>query len=174
MTRFALRPLQLSDEEALLEAQRVMAPWTFAFDLDPNQDFARYVTSVASWPTRDEPGRVPSTYLIATVDGVLAGRLSVRHRLNDFLLLYGGHLGYGVLPQFRRQGLATWMLQRGLERIRALGESKALVTCGEDNPASRRIIEHAGGVYESSVHMPTEPAPTRRYWFDLAGAKLQS
>jgi predicted acetyltransferase len=56
------------------------------------------------------------------------------------------------------------LLQRGLQITHSLGIRQALVTCDADNLASRRIIEAAGGVYESDYLQPGVSVPTRRYW----------
>ena len=39
-------------------------------------------------------GLVPATFLVADVDGVLVGRTSIRHELDEFLAREGGHIGY--------------------------------------------------------------------------------
>jgi predicted acetyltransferase len=56
------------------------------------------------------------------------------------------------------RGLATWALPSVLVRTPALGLRKVLVTCGDSNLASARVIEKAGGVRE------TELGLTRHYW----------
>lgn len=71
------------------------------------------------------PGLVPDTLLVAVVGGELVGRVSIRHRLNDRLRSYGGHIGYGVLPVFRRRGFATEMLRQSLEVAGELGITHA-------------------------------------------------
>lgn len=50
------------------------------------------------------PGHVPSTFLFGFEGDRIVGRVSIRHVLNDFLLRVGGHIGYAVLPEFRRRG----------------------------------------------------------------------
>jgi len=52
-----------------------------------------------------------------------------------------------------------------LETTAARGIGRALVSCDEVNSASRRIIETAGGVYESSQVGPDAKVPIRRHWF---------
>jgi predicted acetyltransferase len=169
MLEVTFRAPEPGDEAQLAEAQRIMAVegFDFAFDFTPGENFEKWLElqvdhrlgkNVAS-------GWVASTFELALVEGQIAGRLSVRHALNDVLLRWGGHLGYGVLPPFRGQGVAKRMLQRGLQLTAQLGIQRVLVTCDEDNAASRRIIEGGGGVYESSYVGAGINRPIRRYWF---------
>ena len=68
--------------------------------------------------------------------------------------------------QFRGHGLGFASLRRGLEITSNLGINPTLVTCDDDNPVSRHIIEKAGGRYESNYTGPDVVVPVRRYWFD--------
>lgn len=169
MLQVTFRAPEAADESAIAEAQRTMAreDFAFAFDYDPAQAFSGWLerTEARRLGRNPTPGLVADTFELAVVEGRIAGRLSVRHVLNEFLLQRGGHIGYGVLPTFRRRGLGTRMLQRGLELTATLGITRVLVTCDEDNTPSRRIIERAGGVYESSYTAPGAESSTRRYWF---------
>lgn len=88
-----------------------------------------------------------STWWLVDGDDYL-GRISCRHRLNDWLLEYGGHVGYEVRASARRQGHATYMLRAVLPHVHALGIAPALLTCDDTNLASRKVIEGAGGVLE--------------------------
>ncbi len=74
------------------------------------------------------------------------------------LLEQGGHIGYSVRPSRRGEGIATKALGQALEVAQTLDIGPVLVTCAEDNPASRKAIEANGGVYEDSRQ------GTRRYW----------
>jgi predicted acetyltransferase len=110
-------------------------------------------------------GRVHATCWWVVEDEVFLGAISLRHALNDFLLRAGGHIGYGIRPAARGRGLATWALRSVLPEARTLGLEKVLVTCGDDNLASARTIEKAGGVLEDV--RDTELGRTRRYWIAL-------
>lgn len=107
-------------------------------------------------------GRVPATFFIAEVDGQLVGRASIRHELNTYLFNYGGHIGYGVRPEYRGRGYATEILRQSLIYIRELGVSEVLMTCFDENIASARVIESQGGSLENVVEL--EGKPLRRYW----------
>ncbi len=62
-------------------------------------------------------GLVPATtYMsISTNDGRLIGMIDIRHRLNNYLLNFGGHIGYSIRKSERgRGGYATEMLALAL------------------------------------------------------------
>ena len=107
-------------------------------------------------------GRVHSDYWWMVEDGEFVGYVAVRHALTDFLLEQGGHIGYAVRPSRRGRGHATRALALALDRARELGLDRVLLTCDEDNVASRRTIERGGGVHEDTRH------GKRRYWIELA------
>lgn len=113
------------------------------------------------------PGLVPATTFLGVEKdtGQLVGLIDVRHRLNDYLLQYGGHIGYSVRKSKRRRGYGTQMLLLALAKCRTLGLSRVLVCCDSKNTASARTIEKCGGVLENEV--PEEGGFTRRYWIAL-------
>ncbi len=80
----------------------------------------------------------------------------------------GGHIGYVVVPEYRRQGYATEILRQSLEMARTLGLKRVLVTADDDNVGSIRTIEKNGGVLESIVAGPDGVTPKRRYWIATA------
>ena len=113
------------------------------------------------------PNHVPATFLFAFKGQRIVGRVSIRHMLNDFLLRVGGHIGYAVVPEFRRQGHATTMLRLALHLAHEkLGIGRVLVTCDDDNIGSIRTIEKNGGVLEDVISGPDLDKPKRRYWID--------
>jgi predicted acetyltransferase len=113
------------------------------------------------------PNHVPSTFLFAFNGERIVGRASIRHTLNDVLLRIGGHIGYVVVPEFRRQGHATTILRLALQFAHdRLGVDQVLVTCDDDNIGSIKTIENNGGVLENVVSGPDLDKPKRRYWID--------
>ena len=76
----------------------------------------------------------------------------IRHSLNEYLERVGGHIGYVVVPEFRRQGYATAMLHLSLQiaREKCNGAHRVLVTGDDDNVGSIRTIEKNGGASRTS------------------------
>jgi predicted acetyltransferase len=169
-----LRLPRVTEEQEFLRAHRATTPDvpSFLHYYEQGMPFARYL-EVLEQQARGEnlaPNHVPSTFLFAFDASRIVGRVSIRHELNDFLLRVGGHIGYVVVPEFRRQGYATAILRRSLEIAhRSLGLARVLVTCDDDNVGSIRTIEKNGGVLENVVSGPDLAKPKRRYWID-AGA----
>lgn len=141
--------------------------FTFGLGYSPDMNFDDYIKQLEDHRTGlNLPERfVPSTFLVAEVDGQIVGRTSIRHRLNEFLLREGGHIGYGVLPEHRRRGYATEILRQSLIIARSMGIDRVLVTCDDDNIGSIRAIEASGARLENVV-TNEEGAPRRRYWID--------
>jgi predicted acetyltransferase len=113
--------------------------------------------------------RVPDTdYWLYEENTTLIGHLSLRHELNAFLLQMGGHIGYQICPSKRRMGYGKEILRLGLEKARALGLSRVLVTCDETNIGSKKIIEANDGQLENAIFIEGEPIKKLRYWIDLS------
>ncbi len=112
---------------------------------------------------------VPSTVYLAkrVSDNKLIGMVDIRHSLNDYLRAAGGHIGYSVHPEFRRQGYGTEILELALEKCRELGIDPVLVTCDRDNTASSRVILANGGVLENET-IDGGGVIKRRYWIKLS------
>lgn len=113
-----------------------------------------------------EKGLVPSSmYFLIDNHNKIYGAIDIRHELNDYLLQYGGHIGYGIRPSQRRKGYASQMLTLALPIVKELGISKALITCDKNNVGSAKTIMNNGGILENEVINGDEI--TQRYWIEL-------
>lgn len=112
-------------------------------------------------------GLVPATtYLsIRKSDSKLVGMIDIRHKLNEYLLNFGGNIGYSIRKTERRKGFATEMLKLALEKCKDMRMDKVLITCDKDNIASAKTILINGGILENEV--PEDNSITQRYWITL-------
>ena len=141
-------------------AHGVSEDWTREEAADP-VEFGRMVDAIrreADPKTVLPPDLVHETVLWFIDGDEWLGRLSIRHSLTPALLELGGHIGYVVRPSARRKGYATQMLTQSLPFAAGLGIDPALVTCDNDNLASRKVIQAAGGELEDERHGKL------RYW----------
>lgn len=165
-----LRHPRLDEEGEFLRAHRATTPDvpTFLHEYEDGMPLGRYLDILDERERGiDLPANhVASTFLFAFAGERIVGRVTIRHRLNDVLQRAGGHIGYAVVPEFRRQGYATAMLRLALDYARdTLGLDRVLVTCNDDNVGSIKVIESNGGVLERAGSAP-DPTTKRRYWID--------
>jgi predicted acetyltransferase len=131
------------------------------------ETFDDYVAWLNNHELRDRPPRVPETFFWLVYGDLFIGRLSIRHRLNENLERFGGHIGYEIRPTERKKGYGSDILSLGLEKARAIGLTRAMLTCDVTNIASRRIIEKNGGVLQDQIQVEGHPVETLRWWIDL-------
>lgn len=113
-------------------------------------------------------GLVPATtYLAFNNDNRLVGMIDIRHKLNDYLLNYGGNIGYSVRKSERKKGYATEMLGLALKECIKLKIKEVLITCDKENIASAKTIINNGGKLENEVTEGTRI--TQRYWINFKG-----
>ena len=105
-------------------------------------------------------------FTIRKKDNKLVGIINIRHELNEYLLNYGGHIGYSILPSERQKGYAYKQLLLGLEFCKKINIRKVLITCAEYNIGSRKTIEKAGGILENIVFDQNKNTNERRYWIE--------
>jgi predicted acetyltransferase len=118
-------------------------------------EFARFVDDLRAQALAETPRAalfVPTTSMWWVEGDEYLGRLGIRHRLAPGRTgERNGHIGYDVRPSARRQGHATAMLAASLPIAASLGLSRVLITCDDDNVASRRTIERNGGVLHDQL-----------------------
>lgn len=169
--RFVIPDLSLLEEiaayrqEFIVDGSSMDGCGSLARMEDP-RDWIQQIKDLSDEATVPESW-VRSTQFVLLRGDRLVGALQVRHRFNDFLKDFGGHIGYSARPSERRKGYAALMLHEALPFCREIGLKKVLITCLESNEGSRRTILKNGGVYESTVIEPREGKPLERYWITL-------
>ena len=159
-----LRLPAIADEtEAMAGHYQMLADpfMDFLLDYRPGEPFAAWVERVngvsLGWHCPDP--WLPGEFLFIETDGVVVGRVWLRHSLDAQMAEYEGHLGFVVLPGFRRRGYASQALAMSLARLHKMGIEIAVVTCDSSNEASIALVEGAGATFE---RMAVSPAMTRR------------
>ncbi len=137
----------------------------FAINRCDYHDIDRYMESLEF--KEPQGNYVPdSTFFCLDTDrNIFVGAVNIRHYLNDWLFVGGGHIGDGVRPSERGKGLATKMIALALEECRKLGIHDVLMCCDTSNVASAKTIEKNGGVLENEVL--DDGVPVLRYWIKL-------
>lgn len=130
-------------------------------------DFEGFVERLIHFNANPVGTRVRQSPFWIVLGDDYAGRLNIRHELNETLCLFGGHIGYAVRPSMRRRGIATRALELGLVEARGLGLDRVLVTCSDHNTGSRKVIEANGGVLEDLVETRFHSDLIRRYWIEV-------
>lgn len=140
-----------------------LTPFSLAFDTSDFQKFLDWNKYLEHTP---EEGFVcHSTFWLVNEANKILGTTNIRHKLNEKLLIRGGHIGYGIRPSQRRNGYATKILELSLLEVKKLGIDKALITCHKENIASKKTILKNGGIirreefYEGKILLS--------YWIDI-------
>lgn len=107
-----------------------------------------------------------TTYLAISIDdGHLVGFINIRHRLNDVLMKFGGHIDYSVRKSERNNGYASEMLGLALKECKRLNIKKVLITCDKNNIASVKTIINNGAKLENEIKEKKQTF--QRYWISL-------
>ena len=139
----------------------------FWHSFGPIDDAEEYVRSIAHYQhiAGANGGAVPASMYWLVDGGEFIGHTSIRHELNPALEQHGGHIGYAIRPSKHRQGYGRAILEFALPIAQSLGIQRALVTCADDNTASRKIIENSGGEFVDEVDQ--DGITVLRFWIRL-------
>lgn len=154
--------------EAMLAAGDSLDGCSGLQDYESAEAWLQHVRDMEN-PETCPPHLVTATLYVAVrkTDFRIVGMIDLRHRLNDFLAEYGGHIGYSVRPDERRKGYAKQMLALALDEAKKRGINRVLVTCDEKNVASARTILANGGAFERNTWLEEEKQTVGRYWIDV-------
>jgi len=86
----------------------------------------------------------------------LVGRIDLRMGNTEHILMYAGHIGYGVEEAHRGHHYAARACRLLMPLARSHGMQELWITCNPDNIASRRTCELAGATFVEIVDLPRE------------------
>ena len=110
-------------------------------------------------------------FLIRKNDNKIVGLINIRYNLNDWMMKYGGHIGYSIRPTERNKGYSKINLYLALEKCQKLGLKEILITADDDNIASYKTIETFGGELKNKIkNKETNNIPIRRYFINVEKA----
>ena len=168
-----LRQPEASDREQVMAYREEFLAIDSRMDgtcaLDQYDDFDAWLANVRAYsaPETTPAGKVPATqYLALDENEHLVGMVNLRHCLNDYLLEFGGHIGYSVRPADRKNGYAIQMLRLALDEAKALGLDRVRIACDRYNIASAKTIQANGGVLDGERYDPQDGTLTQRYWIE--------
>ena len=141
----------------------------YSFNYYWENGYEKYVENLRVMETDPPRPLVPSTDFFLMDGDNKAGIIDIRHRLNEGLERYGGHIGYGVAPAYRGHNLAEKMVRMSAPFLKSLGLERVLITCVDTNIASYKTIVNLGGVLENTVDILRNGKPAKgcRFWVDV-------
>lgn len=124
------------------------------------------LSSIETCPSNMCPGR--EYFLIRENDNRLIGMINLRWNLNERMMKYGGHIGYGIRPTERRKGYNKINLYLCLLKAKEFGIEKVLLTASDNNLGSVNTIKALGGILENKVvDYEDENEMMGRYWINV-------
>ena len=105
--------------------------------------------------------------LIREGDNRIVGSINVRWNLNEEMLQFGGHIGYGIRPTERRKGYNKINLYMGLIEAQKVGLERVMLDCDVNNIGSDKTIKALGGRLERTGIDPLDGALTNVYWINV-------
>ena len=144
---------------------RILSGWTFEQALErclsmENKEYAEKMNRC--------PGK--TFLLIRENDNRLVGTVNVRWDLNEEMLRFGGHIGYGIRPSERRKGYNKINLYLALKEAKKIGLDRVMIDCAASNIASDKTIQALGGILERCEKDPADDEMTNVYWINVEEA----
>lgn len=94
--------------------------------------------------------------IVRNHDKMHVGEIDVRIGLTDDIRMYGGQLGYGILPYCRGHNYAAKACLLVQKVAISHGMTSLWITCNHDNIASHKTCITIGAVYVDTVPVPAE------------------
>ena len=98
------------------------------------------------------------------------GTVNVRWDLDEEMLRFGGHIGYGIRPSERRKGYNKINLYLALQEAGKIGLDRVMIECFVSNIASDKTIQALGGILERCEKDPVDGEMANVYWINDFGS----
>ena len=128
--------------------------------LDAYMENEEYAKSIGKCPGK-------TFLLIRKSDNIIVAMINLRWNLNSEMLMFGGHIGYGVRPSERRKGYNKINLYMALKEANKIGLERVMLDCSVDNIGSNRTIRSLGGILERTEVDPYDNTNTNVYWINV-------
>lgn len=76
---------------------------------------------------------------------------NINPEVDEFYNTYAGHISYAIHPKYRRQGYGTIACHLLLKKCLEFGVKEAMITCLDENEASKGVIENNYGVLKDKI-----------------------
>ena len=88
-----------------------------------------------------KPGHVPQSYFFLWDDDTVVGLFKIRHYLNEVLSEGSGHIGFGIIREFRNRHYGTNGLKLTMEKAKDIvREDTVYMSCFRYNTASLKAM----------------------------------
>ncbi|NLS38237.1 GNAT family N-acetyltransferase, partial [Fructobacillus tropaeoli] len=160
-----LRELTMRDEIAYKNYKNSWKEKMVPTSSFTNQTFPDFVQKLKDDKVNKDGKLVPAETLFLFANDVIVGGVQIRYDLTENLMIEGGHIGYGVSPDFRGLGYGNKLLELGLKKLREKGIHQAVLTCNSSNENSKKIILKNHGVLDARYTV--EDKMKERYLINL-------
>ncbi|MBQ4890287.1 GNAT family N-acetyltransferase [Shewanella sp. MMG014] len=135
---------ELADEER----------YPFPLDFD-HQDFEAMLQKIQNFAdgVNLPQGYVASETYWLVDEAELVGVANLRLRLNDAIRHCGGHIGLGIRPSYRGQGLGAELMGLVIAKAKLKGITELHIHCYKHNVASAKMIMVNGGILASEISL---------------------
>lgn len=126
--------------------------YPFVMDL-PHQPFAallRRLNEIEAGISLPNGAVANQTYWLVKGEQLI-GVSNLRPVLSEAIAHVGGHIGLGIRPSYRGQGLSKVLLNATLKQAKEQGMKSVSVHCHADNQPSNAMISACGGRLDSVV-----------------------
>ena len=138
-------------------------------NLNNYEEWLKYLEQIKNKDTCPNNRCLGKQYFLIRKDyNKLIGMINLRWDLNERMILYGGHIGYSILPSEWKKGYNKINLYLCLLEAKKIGLNKVILTALEDNVGSIKTIEALGGILINKIsYYKDETKLLNRYFIDI-------